>query len=60
MKVHKFYVVNVLDTVNVATLQSFAGAGTVVTVFVAGLTENAALPGALIITVPEPPPPPFG
>jgi hypothetical protein len=55
MKVHKFYVVNVPDTVNVATLQPPAGAGNVVTVFVPGATSNIALPGALIITIPEPP-----
>jgi hypothetical protein len=39
-------------------LQPPAGAGNVVTVFVAGPTENAALPGALTITIPEPPAPP--
>jgi hypothetical protein len=59
MKVHKFYVVNVPDTVNVATLQPPAGAGNVDTVFVAGPTENAALPGALIIIIPEPPAAPY-
>ncbi len=60
MKVHKFYVVNVPDTVNVATLQPPAGAGNVVTVFVPGAAPKFAEPGALIITVPEPPaaPPP--
>ena len=36
-------------------MQPPAGAGNVVTVFVAGPTENAALPGALIIMIPEPP-----
>jgi hypothetical protein len=50
-----FYVVNVPDTVNVATLQPPAGAGNVVTVFVPGLAEIPAAPGALIITIPEPP-----
>jgi hypothetical protein len=45
------------DTVNVATLQPPAGAGNVVTVLVAGLTEILAVPGALIITIPEPPDP---
>jgi hypothetical protein len=59
MKVPQFYVVNVPDTVNVATLQPPAGAGNVVTVFVAGPTENAALPGALTNTMPEPPDPPL-
>ena len=42
-------------------MQPPAGAGNVVTVFVAGPTENEASPGALIITIPEPPfadPPP--
>jgi hypothetical protein len=39
-------------------LQPPAGAGNVVTVFVPGLTENGAFPGALIITIPEPPEPP--
>jgi len=58
MKVHKFYVVNVPDTVNVATLQPPAGAGNVVTVFVPGLAEIPAPAGALIITIPEPPDPP--
>jgi hypothetical protein len=57
MKVHKFYVVNVPDTVNVATLQPPAGAGNVVIVFVAGPTPNVAFPGALIIMIPEPPAP---
>jgi hypothetical protein len=56
MKVPQFYVVNVPDTVNVATLQPPAGAGKVVTVFVPGLAPKfAAAPGALIITIPEPP-----
>jgi hypothetical protein len=41
--------------VNVATLQPPAGAGNVVTVFVPGLAEILADPGALIITIPEPP-----
>jgi hypothetical protein len=59
MKVHKFYVVNVPDTVNVATLQPPAGAGNVVIVFVAGPTPNVAFPGALIIMIPEPPDPAF-
>ena len=36
-------------------MQPPAGAGKVVTVFVAGPTENAALPGALTITMPDPP-----
>jgi hypothetical protein len=42
MKVPQFYVVNVPDTVNVATLQPPAGAGNVVTVLVPGATENIA------------------
>jgi hypothetical protein len=46
------------DTVNVATLQPPAGAGNVVTVLVPGLTEIFADPGALTITIPEPPAPP--
>jgi hypothetical protein len=47
---------NVPETVNVATLQPPAGAGNVVTVLVPGVAEIApALPGALIITIPEPP-----
>jgi hypothetical protein len=46
------------DTVNVATLQPPAGAGNVVTVLVPGLTEIFADPGALTITIPEPPEPP--
>ena len=58
MKVHKFYVVNVPDTVNVATLQPPAGAGNVVTVFVPGLAPKFAEPGALMTTIPEPPLPP--
>jgi hypothetical protein len=58
-KVHKFYVVNVPDTVNVATLQPPAGAGNVVTVFVPGLAPKFAEPGALTITIPDPPFPPF-
>jgi len=41
--------------VNVATLQPPAGAGNVVTVFVPGLAEIDAPPGALIITIPDPP-----
>jgi len=45
--------------VNVATLQPPAGAGNVVTVFVPGDTDIPAAPGALIITIPEPPAPPF-
>ena len=57
MKVHKFYVVNVPDTVNVATLQPPAGAGNVVTVFVPGLADIPALAGPLIIMTPEPPAP---
>jgi hypothetical protein len=48
------------DTVNVATLQPPAGAGNVVTVFVAGLTLNPAALGPLIITIPEPPDDVFG
>jgi len=55
MKVHKFYVVNVPETVNVATLQPPAGAGNVVKVFVPGATDIPAAPGALTITIPEPP-----
>jgi hypothetical protein len=43
------------DTVNVATLQPPAGAGNVVTVLVPGLTEIFAVPGALMITIPDPP-----
>ena len=43
---------------NVATLQPPAGAGNVVTVFVPGLAASPADPGALIITIPEPPEPP--
>jgi len=58
MKVHKFYVVNVPDTVNVATLQPPAGAGNVVTVLVPGLADIPAAPGALIIITPDPPEPP--
>ena len=42
---------------NVATLQPPAGAGNVVTVFVPGLAEIEADPGALIITIPDPPVP---
>jgi hypothetical protein len=57
MKVHKFYVVNVPDTVNVATLQPPAGAGYVVTVLVPGLAPKFAEPGALTIIIPEPPAP---
>jgi hypothetical protein len=41
--------------VNVATLQPPAGAGNVVTVFVPGLAASPADPGALIITIPDPP-----
>jgi hypothetical protein len=41
--------------VNVATLQPPAGAGNVVTVFVPGLAANPTDPGALTITIPEPP-----
>jgi hypothetical protein len=41
--------------VNVATLQPPAGAGNVVTVFVPGLAEIFAVPGALIIIIPDPP-----
>jgi phage tail protein X len=41
--------------VNVATLQPPAGAGNVVTVFVPGLAEIEAVPGALRITTPDPP-----
>jgi hypothetical protein len=59
MKVPQFYVVNVPDTVNVATLQPPAGAGNVVTVFVPGLADIPEPPGALIITTPEPPAKPF-
>jgi hypothetical protein len=44
--------------VNVATLQPPAGAGNVVTVFVPGAAANPADPGALTITIPEPPDPP--
>jgi hypothetical protein len=44
--------------VNVATLQPPAGAGNVVTVFVPGATDIPADPGALTITIPEPPEPP--
>jgi hypothetical protein len=51
--------VNVPETVNVATLQPPAGAGNVVTVLVPGLTDNEAEPGALIITIPDPPAAPF-
>jgi hypothetical protein len=58
-KVHKFYVVNVPDTVNVATLQPPAGAGNVVTVLVPGLADIPALAGPLIITTPDPPAPPI-
>jgi hypothetical protein len=58
MKVHKFYVVNVPDTVNVATLQPPAGAGKVVTVLVPGLAPKFAEPGALTKTIPDPPDPP--
>jgi hypothetical protein len=43
------------DTVNVATLQPPAGAGNVVTVLLPGLTEIFADPGALTITIPDPP-----
>jgi hypothetical protein len=45
--------------VNVATLQPPAGAGNVVTVFVPGLAEIDADPGALTITIPDPPDPPL-
>jgi hypothetical protein len=41
--------------VNVATVQLPAGAGNVVTVFVPGLAAIFAVPGALTITIPEPP-----
>jgi hypothetical protein len=41
--------------VNVATLQPPAGAGNVVTVFVPGLAASPADPGALTITIPDPP-----
>jgi hypothetical protein len=41
--------------VNVATLQPPAGAGNVVTVFVPGLADIFDGPGALTITIPEPP-----
>ena len=43
---------------NVATLQPPAGAGNVVTVFVPGDAEILDGPGALTITIPEPPAPP--
>jgi hypothetical protein len=39
-------------------LQPPAGAGNVVTVFVPGLAPKLAEPGALTITIPEPPDPP--
>jgi hypothetical protein len=39
-------------------LQPPAGAGKVVTVFVPGLAYKLTEPGALIITIPEPPAPP--
>jgi hypothetical protein len=54
---YEAYVLLVIDpeTVNVATLQPPAGAGNVVSVFVPGLTDNEAEPGALTITIPEPP-----
>jgi hypothetical protein len=46
--------------VNVATLQPPAGAGNVVTVFVPGLADNVlAEPGALTITIPDPPDPTY-
>jgi hypothetical protein len=44
--------------VNVATLQPPAGAGNVVTVFVPGAAVKLTEPGALTITIPEPPEPP--
>jgi len=44
--------------VNVATLQPPAGAGNVVTVFVPGAAVIPADPGALTITIPDPPDPP--
>ena len=40
---------------NVATLQPPAGAGNVVTVFVPGLAATDAPPGALTMTIPDPP-----
>jgi hypothetical protein len=47
--------------VNVATVHPPAGAGNVVFVFVPGDTEISGLagPGALTITIPEPPEPPL-
>jgi len=36
-------------------LQPPAGAGNVVTVFVSGLADNPAVPGALTITIPDHP-----
>jgi hypothetical protein len=43
--------------VKLATLHPPAGAGNVVTVFVPGDAEIEADPGALTITIPEPPDP---
>jgi actin cytoskeleton-regulatory complex protein PAN1 len=48
---------NLPETVNVATLQPPAGAGNVVTVFVPGAAVKLAEPGALIIITPDPPAP---